>query len=137
MWKKHKKTLLNYIIIEKTIDIQEINIPQPNSKNIKELIEYQNIYQFNIQKITTTHYEQAYKEASLLTKQIINDKKNSKLNTENLQRKNKIREKITDKHKITSTEYTEEMKRKQGTPKTNTKKDKTGDNQMSIDIWIK
>ena len=29
------------------------------------------------------------------------------------------------------------MKRKQGTPKTNTKKDKTGDNQMSIDIWIK
>ena len=37
--------------MEKTIEIPEIDLPKPQSNDLKELIEYQNIYQFYIQKI--------------------------------------------------------------------------------------
>ena len=152
--KSIQKHLLNYLIIEKTMKTPEIDLPKPQTNNIKDLIEYQNIYQFYIQKITLSNYEQAYKEASDLTNEILNDnykdKKNITLKTEHLDRLNKIRENITNgnknlliqweeilecsNEKFIEANYKEAMKRKPGRPKAD-KKEK-GENQMMIENFF-
>ena len=122
----------------------EIDLPKPQTNYIKDLIEYQNIYQFYIQKITLSNYEQTYKKASALTNEILNDnykdKKNIILKTEHLDRLNKIREHITNgsknlliqweeilecsNEKFIEANYKEAMKRKPGRPKAEKKKEK-------------
>ncbi len=54
--------------MEKTLGFQEINVVKPDPNDIKALIEYQNIYHFYIQKITTSSYDHAYLEATTFNK---------------------------------------------------------------------
>ena len=151
-----KKHILNYIIMEKTIDIPEIDLPKPLTNNIKELIEYQNIYQFHIQKITISKYDEAYKEAVKMTNAMLQDKytdkKNITIKAEHLNRINQIREKITygskdyliqweeifgfTNFKFINSNYKEEMKRKPGRPKNKENKNKDRGNQMSIENFF-
>ena len=150
-----KKHILNYIIIEKTIDVPEIDLQKPQTNYIKKLIEYQNIYQFYIQKITISKYDEAYKEAVNITNALLQDKyidkKNIIINKEYLNRINQIRERITygskeyliqweeilefTNFKFTNSNYKEELKRKPGRPK-NKEDKKDRRNQMSIENFF-
>ena len=57
--KNIKKQLLNCLIIEKTIETPEIDLLKPQSNDIKGLIEYQNMYQYYIQKIAISKNKKA------------------------------------------------------------------------------
>ena len=152
--KNIEKHLLNYLIIEKTMEIPEIDLPKPQSNDLKELIEYQDIYQFYIQKITTSKYQQAYDEATNLTNIILHDnypdKKDISIKAEYLNRINIIRGNIINgnknlliqweeileftNHKFIESNYKQDMKRKPGRPKTN--KSIKEDNQMMIENFF-
>ena len=71
--KNIQKHLLNYLIIEKTIETPEIDLTKLQLNDIKELIEYQNIYQFYIQIITISKYKKANEEVINLSKAILHD----------------------------------------------------------------
>ena len=152
--KNIEKHLLNYLIIEKTMEIPEIDLPKPQSNDLKELIEYQDIYQFYIQKITTSKYQLAYDEATNLTNIILHDnypdKKDISIKAEYLNRINIIRANIINgnknlliqweeileftNHKFIESNYKQDMKRKPGRPKTN--KSIKEDNQMMIENFF-
>ena len=119
------------------MEIPEMDLPKPQSNDLKELIEYQNIYQFYIKKITTSKYQQSYDESKNLTNIILHDnytdKKDISIKAEYLNRINTIRGNIINGNKnlliqweeileftnskFTESNYQQEMKRKPGKTK--------------------
>ena len=85
------------------MEIPEIIFPKTQSNEIKDLIEYQNIYQFYIQKIINSKYQQVYEEAINLTNSILHDnypnKKDISIKTEYLNRINFIRGNVINGNK--------------------------------------
>ena len=47
--------ILSYMIVEKLLDIQSFNLPKPNPENVKEIIEYQQIFDIKVE-ITISNF---------------------------------------------------------------------------------